>query len=91
MPFRNSETTLVNAGNSAAVGFAQTLERPAKLAVHVIDNSSPSGAWVLVGRNDLVADGSEGSGFIDRKKSPWSSAPAASHSRSHCGRGKGRL
>src|ERR1039458_10646210 len=64
---------LVDAGNSTPIHWLQALELAAQLAVDVIDDTRPRGAWILVGWNDLVADRGESAGFIKRKKSPRSS------------------
>src|ERR1035438_3913456 len=73
---------LVDAGNSTPIHWLQALELAAQLAVDVIDDTRPRGAWILVGWNDLVADRGESAGFIKRKKSPRSSVGGASHARS---------
>jgi hypothetical protein len=68
----------------------QVFKRAAQLAVDVIDDASPSRAWILIGWNDLIADRGESPGFIQRKKSPRSSVRAASDTRPCCG-GERRL
>jgi hypothetical protein len=63
----------------------QALERPAELAVYVIDDTRPRGTRILIGRNDLVADRSQRSCFIDGQELPRSSVRAASDTRPCCG------
>ncbi len=83
-------TALVDRGDSLSVGLLQILEWAAKLTVDIVHNSGPCGAWILIGRNDLVADRGESPGFIDSQKSPRSSVRAATYARS-CRGSKGCL
>jgi hypothetical protein len=82
----SQQTALVYGRYSTAVRFLQALKRTAELAVDVIDNAGPRRPWILVGRNDLVADRGQGPGFIERKKSPRRPILAAGDSSSSgCG------
>jgi len=68
---------LIHARQSLAIQLLQILERPAELAVDVVDNARPRCAWVLIGRNDLVAHGGKRTGFIDGEEPPWGAIAAA--------------
>jgi len=70
---------LVHTREPVTVKRLQMFKRPAKLAIDVIDDAGPRSSRILVGRNDLIAHRGESPGFVETKKSPRSSIPAAGH------------
>jgi len=59
---------LVHGRESSAIGLLQILERSAKLAVDIVDDTRPRRPWVLIGGNDLIADRGQRLRFVDREE-----------------------
>jgi len=82
-----SAAGLVDSSEAQTVSGLEVSVRSAKLTVDVVDDASPGGSGILVGRDDLVRHGCERAGFVDAEESPRGAIAGASHVDTCCGSG----